>query len=120
MKHYKLYSRMTHKSYERKFDYFLNIFCEPNCDNRTCLEELLDCAGHFDSDESWECILHTTNGGLDSYKEFCNNSKDLIQKDEFAEYQVKYYFDDAEPMIEYTNDSILKFLMATLTEREVI
>lgn len=119
MKHYKLYSRMNRKAYERKFDYFLNIFTQPNCDDRACLEELLNCANHFDSEESWECILHSF-GGLNSYKEFCNHSKDLIENDEFAEYQVKYYYDDSEPIVEYTNDSILKFLMATLAEREVI
>lgn len=120
MKHYKLYTRMSRKGCERKFDYLLNIFCEPNCDARECLNDILDCASHFDSDESWECILNTTQTGLAAYKEFCNMSKDLIQANEFAEYQVKYYFDDAESIVEYTNDAILKFLMATLTEREVI
>ena len=120
MKHYKLYSRMSRKGYERKFDYFLNIFTQPNCDDHACLEELLNCAGHFDSDESWECILHTESLGLNKYKEFCNNCKDLIQMNEFAEYEVKYYYDDSNPVVEYTNESILKFLMATLTEREVI
>ena len=110
MKTWKLNLELTSEYYERLFNANAKKFIECSEEEVNAVNDaMLSCLDPKQQDFSSYTLLRKEN-----YREFCNLAKDEIQKNPLGTFAV---YTETEEM-EYANPGVLKYLYATITERE--
>ena len=117
MKIYRLYQRTETTGFEKKFHDLCLMFLNDNIDSEVCLKDIFETAQKTEVKEIEDWRLSLEDGN--SYKAFCNHAKDIISANAYSNFEVRYIYTD-NPNEEIINERVLKYLYATLSERDPV